>query len=157
MKKKWYKSEISDLTKEGKEARRLVLEICKVLTSNSNGKFIAEMSLYASYYEGHIIDCRKVKYAEYSNWLDECPPEERNMILNEDIGMIFFGGHFSKKKREDAKSKAWISLLEDCMGIGELGKHHTLTEHLTYFGPKLDFNCKNTEELRIKLKEYHLS
>ena len=71
-------------------------------------------------------------------------------------GMIFFGGHFSKKKREDAKSKAWISLLEDCMGIGELGKHHTLTEHLTYFGPKLDFNCKNTEELRIKLKEYHL-
>ena len=39
-------------------------------------------------------------------------------------GMIFFGGHFSKKKREDAKSKAWISLLEDCIVVCDGVKYY---------------------------------
>lgn len=154
MKKNWYKSEINDLTKDGKKARKLVLAICDVLSKNSNGKFTTEMNLYANYYEGYIIDSRKVKDADYGNWLDECLPEDKEELLNEDIGAMFFGGHFSRKKHKDAKSKAWVSLLEDCMGIGELKQSHTLTTHLKDFGPRLDFNCENIEELKLKLKEY---
>ena len=70
----------------------------------------------------------------------------------EEIGMVLVGGYFSRKKYGDAAvSKAWVSLLEDCIGIGELGKEHTLTEHLRMFGPLLDVNFNSFDELETWL------
>lgn len=89
------------------------------------------MGLDSHCYEGHIIVNSKN---------DECN------------GMIFWGGYFSRKKHKDAESKAWISLLEDCIGIGEDSKIHNLTKYVEEcYGNSIDFNCSSKEELYLKL------
>lgn len=97
-----------------------------------------------NFYEGHIIDSGKCSCD--SGDLDDWRYDPNG---KDEIGMIFFGGHFSRKKHKDAVSKAWISLLEDCIGIGELKEHHTLTSHLECFGPKMDVNFKSFKEFEV--------
>ena len=147
MKKHWYRS--VKLSKEAKHAKELLLKLCKVLSIVGGRTFSLEMNACNDTYEGHIIDngkCIVYEDPEVGEVYKYDPNGE------EDIGMIFFGGYFSRKKYGDAAiSKAWVSLLEDCIGIGELGKEHTLTEHLRMFGPMLDVNFKSFDELEIWL------
>ena len=106
------------------------------------------MNPYNGVYEGHIIDSGHC-FCD-SDDFDEWRYDPNG---SDCIGMIFFGGYFSKKKYgNNAISKAWVSLLEDCIGIGTLGKYHTLTEHLQHFGPKIDLNFNSCEEFEIWLR-----
>lgn len=151
MKKPWYKQSVGRLTERGEFARDIVRRICIVLGHASKRKFFVEMQLYGGVYEGHIIDSGKVRDADIRP--DEV--EEINDEWNEDIGMIFFGGYFSKKIYKDAESRAWESLMIDCMGADpDVGKYHNLTRSLETFGPRLDFNCKTVPELIEKLEKY---
>lgn len=150
MNKKFYRS--VSLSHDAKYAKTLLIGLCKILSAVGGRKFYLEMSLYNNFYEGHIIDSGKC-FCDSDNF-DEWRYDPAG---SDDIGMIFFGGHFSRKKHTDAISKAWVSLLEDCIGIGELKEHHTLTRNLEMFGPKLDVNFKSVGDfeawLNIKLDE----
>lgn len=151
MKKYWYRK--ITLTKDAQHAKMLLTKLCEVLSIAGGRAFSLEMKPYCGIYEGHIIDsgrcfCDSDVYDEWK--YDPNGPDK--------IGMMFFGGYFSKKKYgTNAINKAWVSLLEDCIGIGTLSKDHTLTEHLTYFGPKLNLNFNSIKEfetwLDISLKE----
>lgn len=125
------------------------MKLCKVLSDIGGRTFSLEMNVCNDIYEGHIIDngkCTVDDDTEFGEVYRYDPNGE------EDIGMIFFGGYFSRKKYGDAAiSKAWMSLFEDCIGIGELGKKHTLTEHLRMFGPMLDVNFNSISELETWL------
>lgn len=155
MHKKWFKRNYSKLTKAGKDAKALVMRICKVLTKYSGRNFYVTMNAFNNDYEGHIIDSGKCVEVEsdipfaYELKLSDCKNAKP-------IGMIFYGGFFNMKKFEDAESLAWVSLVEDCIGQCddvELREIHNLTNSLKDFGPQLDFNCKNFEELKEKLNE----
>ena len=142
--KLFYKSYSKLLTDEAKEAKSLVERICKVLSAQANANIYPEVSVWKGDYEGLIIDTRTYKDVcvdDYEDYKDH---------INEKLGIIFFGGHFSKKRYHDAYSRAWISLLEDCIGIGEEPEHN-LTAYLEDIGPKVDFQCKSIEELKLKL------
>ena len=146
MNKFWYRS--VKLSKEAKRAKDLLTRLCEVLSIVGGRKFSLEMNAYNDVYEGHIIDSGNCfcDSDDFYEWRYDSNGQDY-------IGMMFFGGHFSRKKyRNNAISKAWISLLEDCIGIGELGYHHTLTEHLKYFGPKLNLNFKSIDEFEIWIK-----
>jgi len=152
MKKDIYVSQMSLLSKKAKAARRYVLRICELLTKESGRKFTAEMNAWNNAYEGHIIDSGKCEEIDPVIGLYQL-----SFGGGEDIGMIFWGGHYSRKKYKDALSKAWISLLEDCIGNAENGKisdFHSLTNALETYGPKIDFNCKTTENLEELLKSH---
>lgn len=138
MKKRWCRT--IHLTEEAKHAKALLMKLCKLLSSAGNRKFCLEMAVTSNFCEGHIIDMGHCDYRADDWHYDPDGPDS--------IGMIFFGGHFSRKKhgKDIAISKAWTSLLEDSIGIGELGMKHTLTEHLKYFGPKFDLNFKSISE-----------
>jgi len=147
MKKRWYRQITSSLTEEAKIAKSYVIRICKLLSKESNRHFHALMNAYNDVYEGHIIDS--------GNYIEK---DEDTFVLSEEgdpIGMIFWGGFYSRKKYKDAMSKAWISLLEDCIGSTELHEIHNLTDHLKDFGPKIDFNCNTTEKLEELLKSHN--
>ena len=147
MKKFWYWS--VKLSKEAKHAKELLLKLCKVLSIVGSREFSLDMTARFNVYEGHIIDNGKCTVYEDPE-VGEVEKYDPNG--EDDIGMIFFGGYFSRKKYGDAAvSKAWVSLLEDCIGIGELGKEHTLTEHLRMFGPLLDVNFNSFDELETWL------
>lgn len=154
--KRWHKLQSSVLTKEAKKAKQLLQRICDCLTKYGGRKFYLEMGKYCHDYEGYIIDSGKCVDDPLA--LDGIRYDPNG---KEEIGMIFFGGHFCEHKTshrpafgKGAISKAWVSLLEDCIGIGELGASHTLTEHLKSLGPVMDFNCASLEELEAKLKKY---
>lgn len=134
--KSWYKKK---LTKQGKEAKTLVIRICKALSKAAGRGFHVEMNAWNNIYEGHIIDEGKCK-------LNELDAYELSAD-GDDIGMVFFGGHFSRKTHKDALSRAWVSLLEDCIGQSEVSEFHSLAECLKTFGPCLDFSCKSAAEL----------
>lgn len=142
MKKNWYRS--IKLSKDAIYAKLLLMKLCRILSIEGKRDFLLEMNAYDNIYEGYIIDTGKcICDSDYPyNWhYDPNGPDK--------IGMIFFGGHFSRKKHKDAISKAWISLLEDCIGIGELKEHHTLTQNLETFGPRLDVNFKSFREFEV--------
>lgn len=157
-KKFWYRDFNRQLTKEAKIAKSYVLRICKLLSKLGNRNFHIEMQAYCNIFEGHIIDDRKVKDGDYEEYLKDCLDEVREDVLNEDIGMIFWGGYYSRKKHKDALSKAWTSLLTDCVGNSpdrELAECHNLTKDLKLlFGPKIDLNCKTVDDLEKILKEH---
>ena len=142
MQKVFYRS--IKLSNEAKYAKLLLLKLCRVLSDVGGREFCLEMNLSNDFYEGHIVDTGRCSCgsADVDEWhYDPDGPDE--------IGMIFFGGHFSRKKHKDAISKAWISLLEDCIGIGELKEHHALTRNLETFGPRLDVNFKSFREFEV--------
>lgn len=142
MKKNWYRS--VKLSDEAKHAKTLLIKLCKVITAIGGREFFLEMNVCNNIYEGHIVDSGKC-FCDSDN-IDEWRYDPNG---KDDIGMIFFGGYFSRKKCKDAISKAWVSLLEDCIGIGELKEQHTLTHHLESFGPKLDVNFKSFHEFEV--------
>lgn len=147
MKKCWYRS--IKLSKEAKHAKELLLKLCKVLSIVGGRTFSLEMNACNDIYEGHIIDNGKCTVYEDPEVGEDWKYDPNG---EEDIGMIFFGGYFSRKKYGKAAiSKAWVSLLEDCIGIGELGKEHTLIAHLRMFGPMLDVNFKNIRDFETWL------
>ena len=160
MKRKfWYRSHNSTLTKDAKLAKSYVLRICKFLSKLGNRNFHVEMQAYCNTFEGHIIDGGKVKDGDYEEYLNDCLDEVCEDVLNEDIGMIFWGGYYSRKKHKDAMSKAWTSLLTDCIGNSpnrELAECHNLTKSLKTFGPKIDLNCKTVDDLEKILKEHEV-
>lgn len=134
--KNWHKQK---LTKAGKEAKALVVRICKALSKESGRGFHVEMNAWNNTYEGHIIDEGKCIEGEDGEYVLSTE--------GDDIGMIFFGGYYSRKHYADAQSRAWVSLLEDCIGQSDVSEFHNLTESLKTFGPRLDFNCKSAAEL----------
>ena len=76
-----------------------------------------------------------------------------------DIGSIFFGGHYSRLKYKDAEERAWTSLILDIIGKSddvEIRKFHNLTRALETFGPHLNFNFENIEELKNFLNSYDI-
>lgn len=136
--KKYYSKRYHYLTKLGKRCKLLAQRICNLLSLKGNRQFFLEMRPYCNIYEGHIIDTGK----------DE---------LNEEIGLIFWGGFFSRKKYKDAESKAWISLIEDCIGISEVKDFHNLTRSLEiWYGPNINFNFKTIDELESFLDKQQL-
>jgi len=141
MKKRWYRNRDTELTKEAKAARRFVMRICAYLTKVSGHVFSAEMSKCCRDYEGHIIDHGKLL------------ADDGNVVT---IGMMFWGGHFAMRKYgRRAVSKAWVSLLEDCIGTGELGLDHTLSDHLKDVSClAVDLSCGSLDELEVKLTAY---
>lgn len=142
MKKVFYRS--VRLSKQAKYAKSLLIKLCKVLSAAGGREFFLEMNACNNIYEGHIVDSGKC-FCDSDN-----PDDWRYDPKGKDeIGMIFFGGYFSRKTHKDAISKAWISLLEDCIGIGELKEHHTLTRNLETFGPKMDVNFKRFREFEV--------
>ena len=152
MKKIWYKNfKRRRLGKTGQKARDLARKICKVLTIESNRRFYAKMNCENNIYEAHIIDtghCQEIKDFNYI-----VTGIEDDM----DIGSIFFGGHYSRLKYKDAEERAWTSLILDIIGKSndiEIRKFHNLTRALETFGPHLNFNFENIEELNIFLNGY---
>lgn len=105
MHKKWYKQDYNKLTKAGKEAKALVIRICKVLTKHSGRNFYVTMDAFNNDYEGHIIDSGKCVEVE-----SDIPfAYELKLSDNKNakpIGMIFWGGFFNRKKYKDAESRA---------------------------------------------------
>lgn len=97
------------LTKAGQHAKDLVDKLCMHLTKIVGRRFYASNNLEEGTWEGHIYDT--AKYVE---------DENGNVVLSDDgkdeVGMIFWGGHFYDNV-ENAESEAWISLLEDCIGL----------------------------------------
>lgn len=156
MHKKWYKQDYSKLTKTGKEAKALVTRICKVLSKYSGRNFFVTMDVDKNTYEGHIIDSGYC--IEKESDIPFAYDIEITTNKNDDpIGMIFWGGFFSRTKYKDAESRAWVSLVEDCIGQScdkDVREIHNLTFALEMFGPELDFNCKDIEELKEKLNEF---
>lgn len=141
MKKRWYRHRDAELAKEAKAARRFVLRICAYLTKVSGRVFSAEMSKCCRDYEGHILDGGRIVDVDGSDMT---------------IGMVFWGGHFGVRRySRRAVSKAWVSLLEDCIGIGELGLEHTLSDRLKDVSClAVDLNCGSLDELEVKMTAY---
>jgi len=147
--KEFFRKQYSSLTKEGKKAKSFVDRICNVISSVAHRKFYAVIDKYADDYEAHIRDSGLIGIDAF------CDDNNINGFeCGNEVGLVFFGGHFSLRKHKDAMSKAWVSLLEDCMGISAVKDFHNLTQSLEAFGPKINFNCKTIEELEIKLTLY---
>lgn len=141
MKKRWYRHRDAELAKEAKAARRFVLRICAYLTKVSGRVFSAEMSKCCRDYEGHILDSGGIVDVDGSDMT---------------IGMVFWGGRFGVRRYgRRAVSKARVSLLEDCIGIGELGLEHTLSDRLKDVSClAVDLNCGSLDEPEVKMTAY---
>lgn len=152
MKKIWYKnSKHRKLGKIGQRARDLAYKICRVLTVESGRRFYVKMNCENNIYEAHIIDtghCREINNFDY---------ELTNDVNDEEIGSIFFGGHYSRRRYKDAEDHAWMSLILDIIGKSddvEIREFHNLTKALDTFGPHLNFNFENIEKLEKFLNGY---
>lgn len=96
-------------------------------------------------YECHIID------TGHCIELENGDVKLSNNLTDEKIGSIFFGGHYDRREFRDAKSKAWSSLLMDCIGQSddvEIRNFHNLTHALKTFGPKVDMTFNTVEDLK---------
>lgn len=139
------------LNKEGSEARELIHKICNILTHISGRNFYAQMYCTNNRYEAHIIDTGR--YKEIDLYTLEYSTNKDDPM----IGMIFFGGHYDRRKRYDAEEMAWISLVLDCIGQCEdveLRATHNLTRALEDFGPHIDFNFDSIDDLKKFLNSY---
>ena len=145
----WRKKRIfTKLTKDGYIAKNLIERICIYLSKTSNRKFYPCMYCDNNIYECHIIDTGTYVELENGDVKTTC-----NMN-DEKIGSIFFGGHYDRRKLKDAKSKAWSSLLMDCIGQScdvEIRAFHNLTHALKTFGPAVNMNFNNIEDLKLWL------
>ena len=134
---------------DGNRARELVVRICEVLTLVGGRKFGAEMTRFIDddgyvCYEGHIVD--------HGKFVEDC---DGNICLSEngtdEIGMVFFGGFYLEKDHSNAEELAWISLLEDCVGMccdEDIRKIHNLSRSLQGIcGPYIDLNVSSVKEL----------
>lgn len=134
----------SKLTVEGHKAKNLIDKICKYLSRISGRRFYSHIYCDNNIYECHIIDTGH--YIELENGdvqLSNNPNDEK-------IGSIFFGGHYNRRKFKDAKSKAWQSLLMDCIGQScdvEIRNFHNLTRALMTFGPNVKMNFNTIDDL----------
>jgi len=153
MKKIWYRnSKHRKLGKNGQRARDLAYKICRVLTVESGRRFYVKMNCENNIYEAHIIDtghCREINNFDY---------ELTNDVNDEEIGSIFFGGHYSRLKYKDAEERAWVSLILDCIGQSddvEIREFHNLTNALATFGPYLNFYFKDVEVLEKYLNNIY--
>lgn len=136
------------LTASGRIAKRLVCKICRHLTDVSSRVFYPYMYCDSNVYECHIID------AGHCVELENGDVQLSNNPSDEKIGSIFFGGHYDRRKFKDAESKAWQSLLADCIGRSddeEIRDFHNLTRALKTFGPEIDFNFDTVEQLEAWL------
>lgn len=149
MKKRWYRHRDAELAKGAKAARRFVLRICAYLTKVSGRVFSAEMSKCCRDYEGHILDSGRIVDVD-----GKLVPSGDGSDMT--IGMVFWGGHFGVRRYgRRAVSKARVSLLEDCIGIGELGLEHTLSDRLKDVSClAVDLNCGSLDELEVKMTAY---
>ena len=138
------------LSKKGLEYRELANKICSVLSHSGKRKFYTKMYCTNNKYEAHIIDTGR-----YED--DIC---ELKYSTNENdpmIGMIFFGGHYDRRKIKNAEEMAWISLILDCIGLCEdveLRETHNLTNALLDFGPRINFNFDSVDDLKKFLNSY---
>lgn len=136
------------MTKQAKVAKSYVLRICDLLSKLGNRKFTVDMSARFNIYEGHIIDHGKCVWDDITY---TCSLSDNG---TDEVGMVFWGGFFSRKKYKDAMSRAWISLLDDCIGSSGIDNFN-----LTYYlndgvGPKIDLKCKTISALDEVLKEH---
>ena len=140
------------LNVDGKSAKKLVERICDVLSRIGGRKFTAEMARFEDdlangriCYEAHIID--HGKYVEDDGM--NCHLDMENGT--DEIGMVFFGGHYHEDEFPNAEELAWISLLEDCIGMccdKDLRTTHNLARSLAdVCGPYIDLNVGSVEEL----------
>lgn len=140
-----------ELTPDAEEAQKLLDRICSVLEKKCGCEFFIENKCWNDYYEAHVI-C-KGKCVELEDGSLRISSTE-----GEDVGMIFFGGHYSIKEHADARSLAIVSLLEDCIGQScdeDIRQCHNLTEVVKrMFNIDIDFNCENFNELGKLLDKY---
>ena len=143
-KRNWRKKHIhSKLTIEGKKAKNLVDRICEYLSRISGRRFYSHIYCDNNIYECHIID------TGHCIELENGDVRLSNNPNDEEIGSIFFGGHYDRRKFKDADSKAWQSLLMDCIGKScdiEIRDFHNLTNALKTFGPSVDMNFSCVED-----------
>lgn len=147
---KWNHFPRKRLSKKGREYKELANKICSVL-SHSGRKFYTKMYCTNNRYEAHIIDtgrCEEIGMYELKYSTNENDPM---------IGMIFFGGHYDRRKIKNAEEMAWISLVLDCIGLCEdieLRETHNLTRALEDFGPHINFNFDSVDDLKKFLNSY---
>ena len=148
--KQWYRNCNRSLSKEARLAKSYVLRICKLLSKLGNRDFSVEMTARFNVYEGHIIDHGKCVWDDITY---TCSLSDNG---TDEVGMVFWGGFFSRKKYKDAMSRAWISLLDDCIGSSGIDNFN-----LTYYlndgvGPKIDLKCNTVGELEKILEKYEV-
>ena len=130
------------LTPKAKYAISMLRRICKWLHTIDGREYCVEVNCLGNDYEAEIfvlehIDCDEARCRKKNpRWM-----------------VAMWGGHFNKYSSKWAnESAAWVSLLEDVIGIGELGDHHKLSKYYEDEHPEVRaIDCKSFEELELKL------
>lgn len=133
---RYWREWCKNITPEAKRAKALAMRLANWLTSIDGHPHRVSLSNQCGDYEAHIESWDVGVFSGKTCWC-----------------CAMWGGHYHcLQTRWMNESAAWVSLIEDCIGIGDCGNDHKLSNYYAEEHPEVKMaDCASVDELDLKL------